>query len=142
MAFDPVMFVHLAGLIVGLGAVTVIDLLGFVSRKSVVLTQVTIHAHHVTKPLIWLGTILIAGTWILIVIAQGLTLLNLIKSALLVVMIVNGCFLSLYVSPRLDNELNKNRLLPVVLQQKIAVSMVVSFVCWWSFVVLTVVQFF
>ncbi len=47
-----------AGLIVGLGAVTVIDLHGFLGRKSPYWAEATTRAHHVTKPLIWLGTLL------------------------------------------------------------------------------------
>ena len=43
-------FFHLAGIIIGLGAVTVIDTMGFISRKSKEWTQVTVKAHHVTKP--------------------------------------------------------------------------------------------
>lgn len=49
----------IVGYIVGLGAVTVIDILGFLGRKSSYWTETTIRAHKVTKPLIWLGLFLI-----------------------------------------------------------------------------------
>jgi hypothetical protein len=139
MGFDVFLFLHIVGLIIGLGAVTVIDVLGFNSRKSKDLTQVTIHAHHTTKPLIWIGTILVLSSWIFLYsgIEQSLAMW---KSILLVVMFINGNFLSFYVSPRLDKLIGKKVLLPGSLQSKIKVSMVISFLSWWSFVVLTVIH--
>ena len=46
------------GFIIGLGAVTVIDIHGFLARKSLYWTQATIQTHKITKLLIWLGTTL------------------------------------------------------------------------------------
>jgi hypothetical protein len=130
-----ILFFHLAGLIIGLGAVTVIDIMGFISRKSKIWTDTTISAHHVTKPLIWLGTFLLVITWIFLY--DNSTLSN-IKSLLLLIMILNGSFLSFYISPKLDKLKNKKALLPKYLQNKIAGSMIISFLSWWIFVLLTV----
>ena len=59
------LYIHLAGFIIGLGAVTVIDLHGFLGRKSPYWTEATTRTHKVTKPLIWLGmTLAIMGAWI------------------------------------------------------------------------------
>ncbi len=55
------LFLHLAGFVIGLGAVTVIDLHGFLGRRSAYWTEATTRTHKVTKPLIWAGLIL-AGT--------------------------------------------------------------------------------
>ena len=131
-------FFHIAGIIIGLGAVTVIDFMGFISRKDKKWTQTTIQAHHVTKPLIWIGTILVVVSWIFILFNEGFTNINYLKSLLLIILILNGSFLSFYISPRLDKLTGKNILLPKTLQNKIAVSMIISFICWWSFVILTV----
>jgi hypothetical protein len=49
------LFLLLAGFIIGLGAVTVIDIHGFLGRRSSYWTEATTRAHKVTKPLIWLG---------------------------------------------------------------------------------------
>lgn len=49
------LFLFIAGFIIGLGAVTVIDIHGFLGRKSSYWTEATIRTHKVTKPLIWLG---------------------------------------------------------------------------------------
>jgi hypothetical protein len=121
-------YLQIIGLIIGLGAVTVIDWLGFVSRKSVEWTHTTIKAHHVTKPLIWVGTFLI----FLGILFEGFSL----KYWVFLIMVLNGCFLSFYVSPRLDKMYGKKKLLSNKFQIKIAISTVISFVSWWSFVYL------
>lgn len=131
------LFIHLAGIIIALGAVTVIDTMGFISRKSKEWTQVTIKAHHVTKPLIWVGTILMIIGWFFVYQPSQLAT---IKSILIVVLILNGTFLSFYISPRLDKLYGKKKLLPAPLQHKIAGSMVISFLSWWSLVYITVVS--
>lgn len=128
-------FIHLAGIIIALGAVTVIDTMGFISRKSREWTQVTIKAHHVTKPLIWLGTILMVISWMFLY--SGSTL-DFIKTILIFILVVNGSFLSFYISPRLDRLYGKKVLLPSELQLAIAFSMIISFSCWWSLVFITI----
>jgi hypothetical protein len=128
-------FLHLAGIIIALGAVTVIDTMGFISRKSKEWTQTTIKAHHVTKPLIWLGTIIMTATWLFLYSGQNP---DIIKSVLILVLILNGSFLSFYISPRLDKLQGKKVLLPPKLQISIVFSMLVSFFSWWSLVFLTV----
>ena len=130
-------FLHLAGLIIGLGAVTVIDTLGFTARKSIQGTQTTINAHHVTKPLIWLGTSLMIIGWMFLY--DGSLYAN-IKTAILPILIINGGFLSTYISPRLDHHRGKKKLLPPSLQHKIATSMIISFISWWSIVILTLLH--
>ena len=134
------LFLHLVGLIIGLGAVTVIDLLGFLGRKSKKWTYVTIQAHKVTKPLIWLGTILLATGFLLLFFLENFILYSETKIILLIVMIFNGAFLSFHVSPRLLKIQDKKILLPNKLQNKILVSMVFSIICWWTFVILTVLS--
>ncbi|MDO8659167.1 MAG: hypothetical protein Q7K54_01055 [Candidatus Parcubacteria bacterium] len=49
------LFVFISGFIVGLGAVTVIDIHGFLGRKSSYWTEATTRTHKVTKPMIWVG---------------------------------------------------------------------------------------
>ncbi len=131
------LFLHLAGIIIGLGAVTVIDSLGFFSRKSASKTKTTIEAHHTTKPLIWIGTILSLVGWILLNLTST-PKFQITKSIIFIILILNGIFLSVYVSPRLDKLRNSNKILPNKLQTKIAISMTISFISWWSFVILSV----
>ena len=130
-------FIHFAGIIIGLGAVTVIDTMGFISRKSKEWTQVTIKAHHVTKPLIWLGTILMIFGWLFLFDGSKL---DIFKSILICILVLNGLFLSFYISPKLDELYGRKILLPNYLQFKILISMPISFLSWWSLVLLTVIK--
>ena len=130
-------FIHFAGIIIALGAVTVIDTMGFISRKSKEWTQITIKAHHVTKPLIWLGTILMVISWFLMY--DGSYWHNL-KSIIICVLILNGVFLSFYISPKLDKLSGKKLLIPFQLQLKITYAFIISFTGWWSLVLLTVIK--
>jgi len=135
------LFFHLAGIIIALGAVTVIDTLGFLGRNSVKWTATTIQAHYVTKALIWVGTILMALSWffMLQIPIEGL---QLYKSLIILILIANGCFLSFYISPRLTKHASfkPGELLPITLKDSITVSFVLSFLGWWSLVALTVIS--
>jgi len=131
------LFITIAGFVIGLGAVTVIDIHGFLGRTSPYWTEATIRTHKVTKPLIWCGMILvIIGTYLLF--KDGLLDTNTYAHILGVefIMILNGCFLSFVISPFLLNQEREGKsreLLSQSLQYKIAISFVVSFVSWWGF---------
>lgn len=133
-------FIALAGFIIGLGAVTVIDIHGFLGRASSYWTQATIRTHKVTKPLIWIGIALVTLGHVLMQRA-GLLVDGDFHRALAIigVLILNGCFLSFYVSPHLLRQEKAGKsgtLLPPALQHKITASFVISFIGWWSLVFL------
>jgi hypothetical protein len=129
------LFLFIAGFIIGLGAVTVIDLHGFLGRKSSYWTEATIRTHKITKPLIWIGIFLAITGGVITYRNIGLSGIALIHAFLAVVLIINGCFLSFWVSPQLlrrEKEEKAQEILPSNLQGKIAVSFVVSVIGWWS----------
>ena len=129
------LFIFLAGFVIGQGAVTVIDLHGFLGRKSAYWTEATIRTHKVTKPLIWLGMILAIVGGSILYRALPLSGIPLIHACLAVVRVLNGCFLSFVVSPYLlkqEREGKSRELLPASLQMKITGSFVISFLGWWS----------
>ena len=137
------LFIFMAGFIVGLGAVTVIDWHGFLGTRSVYWTETTIRAHKVTKPLIWLGTILaiIGGS----IFYRSLPFSGIpkIHALLAIILVANGCFLSFVVSPTLlrrERTGHARELLPRSLQIKIAISFVISFTGWWLSVFLLALQ--
>jgi hypothetical protein len=134
-----VLFITIAGLIVGLGAVSVIDMHGFLGRKSNYWTRATIQTHKVTKPLIWLGSILFAIGISGLFLTTNIVEYYILHMLLVTLLVINGIFLSFYVSPTLllrEKEGKAEQLLPKTLQNKILISFVVSFVGWWSNVVL------
>lgn len=129
------LFLMIAGFIIGLGAVTVIDIHGFLGRKSSYWTMATIRTHKVTKPMIWAGIMLaIIGGFIFYrnVPFVGVPLYYAIIACAL---ILNGLFLSFYVSPfllKMEAEGRAGELLPQTLQNKIMVSLIISDIGWWG----------
>ena len=93
--FTLSLFLTIAGFIIGLGAVTVIDIHGFLGRKSAYWTEATTRTHKITKPLIWIGMILL-----IIGVAMLYTgPLLFLQLGIMFAMLLNGLFLSFYVSP-------------------------------------------
>lgn len=135
-------FVTLTGFVIGLGAVTVIDIHGFLGRTSRYWTEATTRTHKITKPLIWVGIVLVIIGMMLTYsgwIFSGIPLIHFIA---ILVMIGNGIFLSFSVSPyllRREQEGKSGEILPKSWQQKIAVGLVLSDVCWWGSLLLYVV---
>lgn len=136
------LFLFLAGYVLGLGAVTVIDIHGFLGRTSSYWTEATTRTHKVTKPLIWFGIVstMIGG----LVLYRGnyTGTIPLVQAAIAIVLILNGCFLSFRVSPFLlerEKQGKATELLPASWQRKIMVSLLFSDLGWWGSLLLLVV---
>lgn len=129
------LFTLIAGFVIGLGAVTVIDLHGFLGRKSSYWTEATTRTHKVTKPLIWIGILLAVLGGVIVFRNEGLAGIPLYLALAATLLIANGVFLSCSVSPYLlkrEREGKSGELLPASWQRKIAVSLVVSDIGWWG----------
>lgn len=123
------------GYIIGLGAVTVIDLHGLLARKSPYWTQATIQTHKVTKPLIWLGIvlILIGNYFYFSIFSFPLEFYTLLK--LYSLLILNGIYLSFWLSPRLlkrEKEGREKELLPNSWIITTIFSLIISIIGWWG----------
>ncbi len=129
------LFILIAGFVIGLGAVTVIDLHGLMGRKSSYWTVATTRTHKITKPLIWIGMLLVIVGGAMFykgVPMTGILLFHLISVPL---MILNGIFLSFSVSPYLlkkEKDGKDGELLPQIWQNKITLSFIISFISWWG----------
>ncbi|MFZ2149922.1 MAG: hypothetical protein WAV15_02060 [Minisyncoccia bacterium] len=129
------LFLFLAGFVIGLGAVTVIDIHGFLGRKSSYWTEATTRTHKVTKPMIWAGTILAIIGGLIFYRDQSFSGIPLIHSIIALVLIANGYFLSFKVSLFMlqrEKEGRSGELLPASWQKKIMVSLIVSDIGWWG----------
>lgn len=129
------LFLFLAGFVIGLGAVTVIDIHGFLGRKSSYWTEATTRTHKVTKPMIWAGIMLAIVGGLIFYREQSFSGIPLIHAVIALALVVNGYFLSFKVSPFLlerEKEGRSGELLPASWQKKIMVSLVVSDIGWWS----------
>lgn len=135
------LFICIAGFVVGLGAVTVIDIHGFLGRKSAYWTEATIRTHKVTKPLIWIGIVLAVIGGIILYRNEPFYGIPFYHACIAGVLILNGMFLSFGVSPFLierEREGRQGELLPASMQKKIIVSLIVSDLGWWSGLLLLV----
>lgn len=129
------LFIFIAGFIIGLGAVTVIDLHGFLGRKSRIWTEATIRTHKVTKPLIWIGIILAIIGGLILYRNESFSGIPLYHMIIACILVMNGVFLSFYVSPFLlkqELEGKQKELLPTSLQNKIVASFIISDIGWWG----------
>jgi prepilin signal peptidase PulO-like enzyme (type II secretory pathway) len=137
------LYIHLAGFIIGLGAVTVIDLHGFLGRKSAYWTEATTRTHKVTKPLIWAGLLLAVLGAVIYHGHRSFSGVLLTQAIIAAVLVLNGIFLSFRVSPFLLEREKAGRaaeLLPDSWQHQITVAFIVSFLGWWGELFLTVWQ--
>lgn len=128
------LFLFLAGFVIGLGAVTVIDIHGFLGRKSSYWTEATTRTHKVTKPMIWAGTLLAICGALIFYRGESLSGIPLIHAVIAPLLIINGLFLSLKVSPLLlqrEREGRSAEILPLSWQRKIMMSLILSDTLWW-----------
>lgn len=135
-------FVWMAGVVIGLGAVSVIETLGFLGQRSSYWTEATIRTHKVTKPLIWLGLgIAVAGgAWYYSLVSEPI--LPFVHLGLLLLMILNGSYLSFWISPRLlerERQGKSTQLLPKSWKTMITLSFFVSILTWWTALFLAMV---
>lgn len=141
--FDVIgLFLFLAGFVIGLGAVTVIDIHGFLGRTSSYWTEATTRTHKVTKPMIWTGIILAIVGGLIFYRTHDFSGIPLIHAIIALVLMMNGYFLSFRVSPFLLKHEKAGRsgeLLPASWQKKIMASLIVSDLGWWGGLFLLVV---
>lgn len=136
------LFLFIAGFVIGLGAATVIDIHGFLGRKSSYWTEATTRTHKVTKPLIWLGMFLAIIWGTIFYRNEGLSQIPQIQLILAAVLILNGIFLSFRVSQFLlakEKEGRAGELISSAWQKKITVSFIVSIVGWWVSLLLLII---
>lgn len=129
------LFIFISGFIIALGAVTVIDIHGFLGRNSNYWTLATTRTHKVTKPLIWLGLCLCMIGGFLFYSNYNFEKILYFHIISIPLMIINGLFLSFVVSPFLlkqEKEGAGDKILPKELQNKIIVSFIFSFITWWG----------
>ncbi|MSR78661.1 MAG: hypothetical protein EXS59_00745 [Candidatus Taylorbacteria bacterium] len=135
------LFIFIAGFIIGLGAVTVIDIHGFLGRKSNYWTEATTRTHKVTKPMIWAGISLVIIGGFIFYRNEPFSGIPFYHALIAFILIMNGLFLSFYVSPFLlarERGGKQAELLPTSLQNKIVVSLILSDIGWWGGLVLLV----
>lgn len=129
------LFLFIAGFIIGLGAVTVIDIHGFLGRRSSYWTEATTRTHKVTKPMIWAGIALAIIGGCIFYRNEPFVGIPLFHALIAAGLLINGSFLSFSVSPFLlerEQQGKSGELLPLSWQRKIMASLIVSDLGWWG----------
>lgn len=138
-------FLIFAGLIIGLGSVTVLDIHGYLARYSPYWTLTIVRAHKVIKPLIWVGMFLhLFGTILLNAFLPALFPWIVFQYVVIGILLINGVFLSFFISPMLilrEKEGKSGEVLPKNIQHSVLASFLLSFFGWWTLVVLCVLSF-
>ncbi len=127
--------IFFSGFVIGLGAVTVIDIHGFLGRTSTYWTEATTRTHKVTKPMIWAGIFLALIGGLIFYRNASFSGIPLVHLGIAIALIMNGIFLSFSVSPFLlerEKQGKAGELLSMAWQQKIAVSLIISDLGWWG----------
>jgi hypothetical protein len=133
------LFLLIAGFVIGLGAATVIDIHGFLGRKSKYWTEATTRTHKVTKPMIWSGLVTAVVGAIIFFRNEPFSGIPMYLAIIAIVLIINGFFLSFFVSPYIlkkEKEGRSGEILNKSWQDKIFVSLILSSLGWWSSLVL------
>ncbi len=129
------LFIFISGFIIGLGAVTVIDLHGLLGRRSSYWTEATIRTHKVTKPLIWTGMFLAVLGGIIFYTQNPVNWITAIHATMIPILLANGLYLSLHISPILierEKDGRARELLDEKMQRSISLSFIISFIGWWG----------
>jgi len=129
------LFLFISGFVIALGAVTVIDIHGFLGRTSSYWNEATTRTHKVTKPMIWAGMALAILGGLIFYRNDVFMGIPLVHSVIAVVLVFNGLFLSFKVSPfiiKREKEGKSKELLPASWQKKIIISLIISDVGWWG----------
>jgi hypothetical protein len=135
--------VMIAGLVIGLGAVTVIDWIGILGTKSSYWAEAATRAHKVTKPLVWVGIILVIAGGLLYYRAFGFSSFAIFHSILAAVLILKSCIMTFMISPYLlkrEKEGKSSELLPAKMKWTMGLNFVLSLIGWWTSLFLLVWQ--
>lgn len=125
----------LAGLIIGLGAATVMDAFAIRSLRPAYWTELSIKASRATVPLTWAGVaVFLVGT-LLLYREAGFSGVGTFQQLLLLVIVVNGLLMTFRLVPELRKREAAGKaasVLPRRLKVRVAVHFIVSFGAWWG----------
>ncbi len=127
-------FLHLAGIVLGLGAISIIFLSGSILVRAGKMSPKAINVYYVTKPLVLAGIVLTGITWMLLYAQNPESLIGTVKSVMLGALFILALALALFVNPKPDEKTDKSNVKlhgPIVL---------LSFLGWWLLLLLTVVM--
>jgi len=128
-------FIHLISLIMGFGAVIVIDTFGLLWVMNKIKLQTVNQTANITQRLIWIGWLglVITGT-ILVLMRGSISNITMVKVFFVAMLGVNGIFLHL-IKKNFD-KLKDLENIPAIYKFRIALTSVISQLGWWGAIVI------
>ena len=128
-------FIHLISMIIGFGAVVVVDTFGLLWVLKKIKLETVNQTANITQKLIWLGWLglVISGT-ILVVRRGSVSNITWIKIFFVAMLGVNGIFLHL-IKKNFDKLKNMEHI-PAIYKFRIALTSVISQVGWWGAIII------
>ncbi|MEM3364333.1 MAG: hypothetical protein QXS93_02365 [Candidatus Micrarchaeia archaeon] len=125
-------FLHIAGIVLALGAVSVTFLSGAVLSRPGKTSPKAVSIYYATRPVLIAGVIITVATWLLIYSQNPASIMGTMKSVLLGVLVVLALGLVLLVNPKPDEKTERSKVKmhgPLIL---------LSFIGWWLLLLITV----
>lgn len=129
-------FITIVGFILGLGAVMVLDIEGYLGRTSTYWAEATIRSHKIIKYFIWIGIAFVSVGGVMM---KNLYIMSFPEFSLwtniTLILLANGVFLSFFIGPELvkiEKAGLAEKLLPKHLEYKVLANFLLSFIGWWS----------
>ena len=128
-------FIHLISLVVGFGAVIVVDTFGLLWVMKKISLQTVNQTANITQRLIWLGWLgLVASGMTLVVMRGSVSNITLIKIFFVAMLGVNGIFLHL-IKKNFDKLAGLEKI-PAIYKFRIALTSVISQLGWWGAIII------
>ncbi len=129
------LFIHLASLILGFGAVLVIDTFGFLWIIKKVKLSFVKQVANVTQPLIWIGWTGLVLTGIPLILLKGsISGLSIIKIFAVLMVGLNGIFL--HTIKKSMDTLTDELPIPNIIKFRMTLASFISQVGWWTAIVI------
>lgn len=129
------LFIHLVSLILGFGAVLVIDTFGFLWLIKKVKLSFVNQVANTTQPLIWIGWTLLVLTGIPLIVLKGnISGLATVKIFAVLLVGLNGVFLH-SIKKSMDG-ITDETIMPNIIKFRITLATFISQVGWWTAIVI------
>lgn len=132
--YHILLFTHLISLIIGFGAVVVIDTSGILWIFKKISLPFIIKVAEITQPLIWIGWSGLVLSGIPLLILKGsISSITTIKLFTVIMLGLNGIYLH-FIKKGLS-KINNPEYFPKILSFRIALATFISQICWWTAII-------
>ncbi len=133
--YHVLLFIHLVSIVIGFGAVMVIDTFGLLWIFKKVKLSFVNKVANVTQPLIWIGWTTLVLTGIpLIFLKESISGLSIVKIFFVLMLGLNGIFL--HTIKKSMDSIADDMPLPSLIKFRMALASFISQVGWWSALVI------